>query len=99
VRGARRPTAASARLPVTLLVCAVLTTAPAGARTGGISGASGKQGSTCNECHTGGTRPDVALAIPAVIHVGEIVLMRFTVHAGSPAGKAAGSTSPSRPAP
>jgi len=90
VRGARRPTAASASLPVALLAWTVLTTTPAGARTGGISGASGKQGSTCNECHTGGTRPDVGLEIPAVIHVGEIVPMRFTVHAGSPAGKAAG---------
>jgi hypothetical protein len=90
MRGSRRPTAVLAGFPVAILAGLVLAGAPAVASSGGRVQRSGKQGPTCNECHTGGTRPDVAVEMPAVVHVSETVTIRFTVHAGSPAGKAAG---------
>ncbi len=90
MRESRRPAAVLAGFPVAILAGLVLAGAPAVASSGGRVQRSGKQGPTCNECHTGGTRPDVAVEMPAVVHVSETVTIRFTVHAGSPAGKAAG---------
>lgn len=83
--GARR-LAAAAALPAALVAAAQ----PAVASSGGRVGRSGRQNATCNECHAGGIAPDVAFVLPEVVHAGETVTVRFTVHAGSPAGKAAG---------
>jgi hypothetical protein len=90
VGGAPRLPAHTATRPAALLFAILIAAGRVDARTGGINGASGKQGSTCAECHLGGTRPDVAFAIADAVHAGETVAVRFTVHAGSPAAKAAG---------
>ena len=82
MRGARRSAA--------ILLGVLLAGAPAHANSGGRVGRSGRQNQTCNECHSGGVRPDVALQVPDRVATGETVVLRFTVHAGSPAGRAAG---------
>ena len=82
MRGARRSAA--------ILLGVLLAGAPAHANSGGRVGRSGRQNQTCNECHSGGVRPDVALQVPDRVATGETILLRFTVHAGSPAGRAAG---------
>ena len=79
-----------ARWSAALMVGAILAGAPAHANSGGRVGRSGRQNQTCNECHSGGVRPDVALQVPDRVATGETVVLRFTVHAGSPAGRAAG---------
>ena len=82
MRGARRSAA--------ILLGVLLAGTPAHANSGGRVGRSGRQNQTCNECHSGGVRPDVALQVPDRVATGETILLRFTVHAGSPAGRAAG---------
>lgn len=50
------------------MLCASIAAMPALAHSGGVDGYSGKQGSTCNACHsTGGTVPTVTLTGPATL--------------------------------
>ncbi len=83
--------AARAALLVAVAV-AIVGASPAAARSGGITGHSGKGRPTCNSsgCHSGGQRPDVAFVGPAQVTVGETETYFLGVHAASPLGRAAG---------
>lgn len=54
----------------------------AGVRSGGISGFSGRTGPTCNQCHSGGIAPTVALSGPTTVNVGEQNTYTFTITGG-----------------
>ncbi|MEO8605341.1 MAG: choice-of-anchor V domain-containing protein [bacterium] len=72
---------------VLALLCAA---APARGNSGGIVGRSGKTNQTCNACHSGGTRPTVSFAGPTAAAPGETITLTFSVHAATPAQRAAG---------
>src|SRR5262245_42376113 len=88
--GGVRQLVAGAALASAALAAIAIAARPVAASSGGRVGRSGRQGPICNECHDGGTRPDVAFELAATVHTGETVTVRFTVHANSSAGKAAG---------
>jgi hypothetical protein len=49
------------------------------AHSGGITGASGKQGVICNDCHQGGKTPAVRLVGPGSLDAGEIAVYKFYI--------------------
>jgi hypothetical protein len=63
---------------------------PARAHSTGETGHSGKQGSTCNACHSGGVAPAVRFIGPAELGIGETAGYRFEVQSGAPKQRAAG---------
>jgi len=69
-----------------VLLCATA----AAAHSTGETGHSGKQRSTCNECHSGGTAPDVRFSGPQSVTAGDIVTYRFEVQSMRGAQRAAG---------
>jgi hypothetical protein len=60
------------------------------ASSGGRTGHSGKQGSTCLACHGGGVAPEVRFIGPAELGVGAIATYRFEVQSKVPTQRAAG---------
>jgi hypothetical protein len=72
------------------LVCSVAsilltpTLALAFANGAGVVGNSGKTGSTCNSCHSGGTAPTVAFSGPATLAAGANAQYTVTVSASAP---------------
>ena len=64
-----------------LLLCALA--ANAEALPTGISGASGKSGTICNRCHSGGATPMVSLSGPATIAAGGQATYTFTIGGGA----------------
>src|SRR4051812_45422869 len=64
-----------------LILCLLAATAEA--RPTGISGASGKSGTICNRCHSGGATPTVSLAGPATIAAGGQSTYTFTITGGA----------------
>jgi hypothetical protein len=56
----------------------------------GISGASGKQGPTCNGCHRGGAAPKVTLTGPMQLLSNDTATYQLTVESTSPAQAQAG---------
>ena len=56
----------------------------AGAYLKGISGYSGKQGTICNACHSGGIAPSVAFTGPSTLDPGNTANFMFTVQSGAP---------------
>lgn len=71
-----------------LLVAALGLAGPALARPEGITGYSGRSGTTCNACHGGGTTPTVVLTGPARVEPGSTHTYRLTLTGG--AGRVAG---------
>lgn len=71
-------------LPSVAAALTLLVAAPAFARPQGISGYSGKDGKICNDCHSGGTAPTVALAGPQQIVQGQSADYTFTVTTDQP---------------
>jgi hypothetical protein len=55
----------------------------AGARPTGISGASGKSGFICNQCHSGGAAPTVQLTGPVTLAAGAQATYTFTITGGA----------------
>lgn len=49
----------------------------------GITGNSGKQGSNCADCHSGGTAPLVRLEGPSAVYAGALATFRFVVESQS----------------
>lgn len=72
------------------LIAALPNADAARASSGGITGHSGRNNPTCNTCHDGGMRPEVAFVGPETVDAGATVTLRFTVRAASPVGKAGG---------
>ncbi len=70
-------------LLVTVLVCILGEPQNAWARSGGITGYSGKTGSICNSCHSGGTTPTVALTGPTSLATGASGVYTFTITGGA----------------
>ncbi len=66
-----------------LCAAASLVTVAAWATPGGIVTKSGKQGSSCPSCHTGGKRPGVALDGPASLDAGSIATYTFRITSDS----------------
>ena len=73
-----------------LTAALLLGAAPLHASSGGITGRSGRGNASCNDCHGGGMRPEVAFIAPPTVEPGATVVLRFTVRAASPLGEAAG---------
>ncbi len=63
---------------------------PAEAFSIGRTGSSGKQGSTCNLCHRGGTAPVVRFEGPGQVAAGTLATFRFVVQSQAPTQTAAG---------
>ncbi|MGH7787766.1 MAG: choice-of-anchor V domain-containing protein [Candidatus Binatia bacterium] len=69
----------------------LLTALPAAANSGGITGVSGRPGtSICNSCHSGGVPPDVRFIGPGEMAVGSSATFRFEVASKVPVQDAAG---------
>jgi hypothetical protein len=64
-----------------LTVCALA--ADAAAHENGITGESGKSGSTCNDCHSGGKTPTVKLAGPSTLQAGASATYTLTISGGA----------------
>ena len=77
-------------LVVLLSGAALLRVPPVRAHSTGETGHSGKQGPTCNDCHSGGVSPAVAFSGPTQLGVGETATYRFEVTSMSASQKAAG---------
>lgn len=75
-------------LPLVILLS--LVAQPASASHTGITGRSGKQGVTCNDCHSGGTPPIVEFQGPAQVLAGQPAMFRFLVRSEAPAQTFAG---------
>lgn len=69
----------AALLGVLLAASAALLDTPAWANTGGITGMSGKQGTTCSSCHGGGLMPEVRFIGPGTVAPGALATFRFEV--------------------
>jgi hypothetical protein len=71
-------------LLVASLIAAALLLAivPAHARSGGINGYSGITGSTCNNCHSGGTTPTVTLGGPTIVTAGSTYSYTLVIGGG-----------------
>lgn len=69
---------------------AVLHTQPALAYSTGITGVSGKQGTTCTACHSGGTAPAVHFEGPDQLAAGAAATFRFVVQSQAPSTQIAG---------
>jgi hypothetical protein len=50
----------------------------------GITGYSGKQNQTCNQCHVGGTAPDVSFVGPDTLATNEVGTFQFVVTSNNP---------------
>lgn len=61
----------------------VLWAATAAARPTGITGVSGKAGSFCNQCHSGGATPTVTLSGPAALAPGQRATYTLTITGGA----------------
>ena len=72
------------------VVGATLGAPPSAAHSAGEVGHSGKQGSICNDCHSGGMAPTVAFEGPTTVTVGDTATYTFSVHSARAAQKAAG---------
>jgi hypothetical protein len=66
-----------------VLAVAVVVSSSAWASSGGITGRSGKQGSSCNGCHSGGGAPTVAFDGPTELATGEVGTYTFTITGGA----------------
>ena len=62
-----------------LLASGTLLDSPGWANTGGITGVSGKQGTSCSSCHSGGLTPDVRFIGPSTVAPGAMATFRFEV--------------------
>jgi len=92
---------AKCRILAAALALAVLATSPRGvaAFSIGFTGASGKQGQICNQCHMGGTPPLVRFEGPATVVAGTSATFRFVIesqgvtqrHAGFNVASSAGT--------
>lgn len=73
------------RTRLVLVFCVALAAIGAGARAheSGISGASGKSGSFCNRCHSGGATPTVKLDGPASLATGASGTYTLTITGGA----------------
>src|SRR4051812_20331341 len=69
--------------PMRCLVILCALAAVAEARPTGISGASGKSGTICNRCHSGGATPTVSLSGPSTLAVGGHATYTFTITGGA----------------
>jgi hypothetical protein len=76
-----RPTPSPSRTWLRLGIILAMTSVAGAAwsRSGGISGKSGKQGSTCNQCHGGGTTPTVKLDGPRSLDAGMLANYTFSI--------------------
>ena len=74
----------------TVVLAALGDAASAHASAFGLTGHSGKQGTICNECHSGGMAPTVAFSGPDTVAVGATVTYHFSVESARAAQKAAG---------
>jgi predicted carbohydrate-binding protein with CBM5 and CBM33 domain len=63
------------------MLLASLVPSRAAAHSSGIVGYSGKQGTICTNCHSGGDEPDVKLTGPAALAPGTSGTYVFTIHA------------------
>jgi hypothetical protein len=68
----------------------ILYAAPSSAHSTGEIGHSGKQGATCNACHSGGSAPAVRFIGPDTIGAGETATFRFEAQSMRAAQRAAG---------
>src|SRR5215469_12560759 len=77
-----------------LVVLAVLlfSTITAHAYPGGVSGYSGKNGSTCTSCHSNGTKPTVTISGPTSVTSGSTNSYTLTVSGGGNGGLDVAST-------
>jgi len=77
-------------LAVWLAGAVLLRVPPVRAHSTGETGHSGKQGSTCNDCHFGGVSPAVGFTGPTQLGIGETATYRFEVTSMSASQTAAG---------
>ena len=75
---------------LTLVVIVVLLALPVQARFGGITGRSGKRGTPCNACHSGGVPPSVRFEGPTEVAAGQTGAFRFVVESQSASQQSAG---------
>ncbi len=66
-----------------LLAASILWAATAAAHQNGITGVSGKAGGFCNQCHSGGATPTVALSGPATLTAGQTATYTLTITGGA----------------
>jgi PKD repeat protein len=64
-------------------LCTILLATQANASSGGISGFSGKNGSTCTSCHGGGIQPTVTLTGPTSVSSGSTNTYTLAITGGS----------------
>src|SRR3954465_6486466 len=69
--------------PMRCLVILCALAAVAEARPTGITGASGKSGTICNRCHSGGATPTVSLSGPSTLAAGGRATYTFTITGGA----------------
>ena len=81
---------ATTALVVSLCGVVLLRVPRAQAHSTGETGHSGKQGPTCNDCHSGGVSPAVRFTGPTELGVGETGTYRFEVTSMATSQRAAG---------
>jgi hypothetical protein len=85
----RRESIERAGIALVIVVATVLHRQPALAFSTGITGVSGKQGSTCRSCHSGGVAPTVHFEGPDQLAAGATAPFRFVVQSQAPSTQVA----------